>query len=70
MEGFNLWIPMKLIRIIKMCFSETYSQVHISKNLSDAFTIPWPEQADALLLLLFSFVLELPSGRLKKTRKD
>jgi len=32
-------IPMKLDRLIKMCLCETYSKVHISKNLSDAFPI-------------------------------
>jgi hypothetical protein len=28
-------IPMKLIRLIKMCLNETYSKVHIGKLLSD-----------------------------------
>jgi len=27
-------IPMKLVRLIKMCLSETYSRVHIGDHLS------------------------------------
>jgi hypothetical protein len=30
-------IPMKLVRLIKMCLNETYSRVRIGKNLSDMF---------------------------------
>jgi hypothetical protein len=30
-------IPMKLVRLIKMCLNETYSKVRISKHLSDSF---------------------------------
>jgi hypothetical protein len=32
-------IPMKLVRLIKMCLNETYSIVHIGKHLSDSFPI-------------------------------
>jgi hypothetical protein len=32
-------IPMKLVRTIKMCLSETYSKVRIGKRLSDSFPI-------------------------------
>jgi hypothetical protein len=32
-------IPMKLVRLIKMCLNETYSTVRVSKNLSDMFPI-------------------------------
>ena len=32
-------IPMKLERLIKMCLNETYSRVHVGKNLSDVFLI-------------------------------
>jgi hypothetical protein len=32
-------IPMKLVRLIKMCLNETYSKVHIGKHLSDSFSI-------------------------------
>jgi len=32
-------IPMKLVRLIKMCLTETYSTVRVGKNLSDRFPI-------------------------------
>jgi hypothetical protein len=32
-------VPMKLVRSIKMCLNETYSKVHIGKQLSDRFPI-------------------------------
>jgi hypothetical protein len=30
-------IPMKLVRLVKMCLNETYSRVQIGKHLSDIF---------------------------------
>ena len=36
-------IPMKLVRLIKVCLPETYSRVRLGKNLSDRFPInPYP----------------------------
>jgi len=32
-------IPMKLVRLIKMYLTETYSRVRVGKNLSDIFPI-------------------------------
>jgi hypothetical protein len=32
-------MPVKLVRLIKMCFNETYSKVCIGKHLSNAFPI-------------------------------
>ncbi len=32
-------IPKKLIRLIKMCLTKTYSRVWVGKNLSDMFPI-------------------------------
>jgi hypothetical protein len=32
-------VPMKLIRLIKMCLNETYSKARIDKHLSDNFPI-------------------------------
>jgi hypothetical protein len=32
-------VPMKLVRLIKMCLNETYSKDHIGKHLSDNFPI-------------------------------
>jgi hypothetical protein len=42
-----------------MCLNETYSRVHIGKNLSDKFTIEnGLKQGDALPPLLFNSALE------------
>ncbi|KAJ4450648.1 hypothetical protein ANN_02077 [Periplaneta americana] len=52
-------IPKKLVRLIKMCLSETYSRVRIGQFLSDAFPIHCGlKQGDALSPLLFNFALE------------
>jgi len=32
-------IPMKLLRLIKMCLNETCSRVQVGKHLSDVFPI-------------------------------
>jgi hypothetical protein len=32
-------VPMKLVKLIKICLNETYSKVHIGKHLSDNFPI-------------------------------
>jgi hypothetical protein len=52
-------IPMKLVRLIKMCLHETYSKVHIGKHLSDSFPAEIAlMQGDALSPLLFNVALE------------
>ena len=52
-------IPMKLVRLIKMCLTDMYSRVKVGKNLSDMVPIRnGLEQGDALLPLLFNFVLQ------------
>jgi len=49
-------IPMKFVKLIQMCLTETYNRVRVSKNLSDLFTIKnGLKQGDALSLLLFNF---------------
>ena len=56
---FEFGIPMKLVRLIKMCLTDTYSGVWVGKNLSDIFPIRnGLKQGDALLPLLFDFALE------------
>ena len=52
-------IPKKLVRLIKICLTETYSRVRVGKNLSDMFPIRnGLKQRDALSPLLFNFALE------------
>jgi hypothetical protein len=52
-------VPMKLVRLIKMCLNETCCEVGIGKHLSDNFpTQNDLKQGDALSPLLFNFVLE------------
>jgi len=52
-------ITMKLVRLIKMCLTETYSRVRVGKNLSDMFAIRnGLEQGEALSPLLSNFALE------------
>ncbi len=51
-------IPKKLIRLIKMCLTQTYRRVRVGKNLSDMFPIRNVlKQGDALSPLLFKFAL-------------
>jgi len=52
-------IPKKLVRLIKMCLTDTYSRVRVGKNLSEMFPIRnGLKQRDALSPLLFNFALE------------
>jgi hypothetical protein len=46
-------VPMKLVRMIKMCLSQTHSKVHVGKHLSDSFPIQnGLKQRDAISPLL------------------
>jgi hypothetical protein len=52
-------IPMKLVKLIKMCLNEICSKVCIGKHLSDSFPIQnGLKQGDDLTPLLFNFALE------------
>jgi hypothetical protein len=53
---------MKLVRLIKMCLSETYSRFRLGKNLSDMFPTGNGLKKDDLSPLLFNFALECAIG--------
>jgi hypothetical protein len=64
-------VPMKLVRLIKMCLNETYSNVRIGKRLSESFLNEnGLKQGDALSPLLFNVALEYDIRKLQKTRRD
>jgi len=51
-------IPMKLVRLIKMCLAETDSRVRVGRNLSDMFPIRNSLKQVVLSPLFFNFALE------------
>jgi len=59
-------IPMKLVRLIKTCLTETYSRVGVGKLLSDMFLIRnGLKQGDVLTPLLLNFALEYALRRVQ-----
>jgi len=59
-------VPKKLVRLIKMCLTETYGRVRVGKNLSDMFPIRNDlKQGDALSPLFFNFASEYAIGRVQ-----
>ena len=59
-------IPMKLVRLIKMCLNETDSRVQVGKLLSDMFPIRNGfKQGDALSPFLFNFAVEYAIRRVQ-----
>ena len=59
-------IPKKLVRLIKMCLTETYSRVRVGKNLSEMFPIRnGLKQGDVVSPLLFNFALEYAIKRVQ-----
>ena len=59
-------IHRKLVRLIKMSLTETYSRVRVGENVSDRFPIRnGLKHGDALLPLLFNFALEYAIRRVQ-----
>jgi hypothetical protein len=57
---------MTLVRLIKVCLTETYSRAREDNNLSDVFPIrSGLKKGDALLSLLFIFALEYAIRRVQ-----
>ena len=60
-------IPKKLVRLIKMCLSETYSRVHVGWFLPHAFPIHCGFKQGMHYHLYFSTLLwNMPLGEFKK----
>jgi len=59
-------IPRKLVSLIKMRLSESYSRVRVVKNVSDRFPIRnGLKQGDAVTPMLFNFALEYAIRRVQ-----
>ena len=59
-------IPMKQVRLIKMCLNETCNRVQMGKYLSDMFLVKNVlKKGDALSPLLCNFALKYAIGRIQ-----
>ena len=47
-------VPKKLVRLVEMCLTETYSRVRVGKNLSDRFPIRMVSKKEMLYRHCFS----------------
>jgi hypothetical protein len=65
----EIGMPMKLVRLTKMCLNEMYSKVRIRTHLSDNFPIQnGQKQGYALSPLLFNFALEYTIRKAQENR--
>jgi hypothetical protein len=59
-------IPMKLVRLIKMCLNESYSRIRADKHLPDMFPIKYClKQGDALSSLIFNIAFGYANRRVR-----
>ena len=61
-------IPMKVVRLIKMCLTETHSRVRVGKNFLTFPVRNGLKQGDDLSPLLLSFALEYIIRRVQVNR--
>jgi hypothetical protein len=62
-------VPMKLVRLIKVCLNEMGIKVRISKYLSDNFPIiNGLKRGDALSPLIFNFALEYALPKIEENQ--
>jgi hypothetical protein len=59
----EFWVPMKLVRLNKMCLNETHSKVRIDKRLSDMLYFSILLQL--VLEFIFGFVYRPPCNNVK-----
>ena len=70
MYNIQFCIPMKLVRLIKLCLNETYSRVRVGQLLSDMFcTKNGMKKEDVLSPLLFSRDLEYVIKKVKTIKE-
>jgi hypothetical protein len=63
-------IPLKLVRLMKMCLNKTYSRAQTGKHLSDTFPIKNGfKQDNDFSSLLFNFVLEYIIRRIQANQE-
>jgi hypothetical protein len=62
-------IPVKLVKLIKMCLNETYSRVQVGKHLSDTSITNCVKQGDTLLQILFNFTVEYATNKVQENHE-
>jgi hypothetical protein len=65
----DLGVPRELIRLIKMCFSESYMTVRIGEHMSDQFPIQSSLKRDTSLPLLFNLSLQCAIRKVQENQE-